>query len=147
MRDFFSFLREIFFYTKAMDLTDHALALDMLSILNDSIRRNSRHDLQQSYHAAQSSVMHMQDCFFFSKVSRGVLLLNELQLNAKDEIFMSLLFKIHVDQIQEELDVLNQQRSSVQGILSQAEMHDGVQARIQRMVLVSFLLKGVDRCK
>ena len=60
---------------------------------------------------------------------------------------MSLLFKIHVDQIQEELDVLNQQRSSVQGILSQAEMHDGVQARIQRMVLVSFLLKGVDRCK
>ena len=69
MRDFFAFLREIFFYTKQMDLTDHALALDMLTVLNDSIRRNSRHDLQQSYHAQQSSIMHMQDCFFFSKVT------------------------------------------------------------------------------
>ena len=41
MRDFFSFLREIFFYTKQMDQTDHALAMDMLSIMNDSIRRSS----------------------------------------------------------------------------------------------------------
>lgn len=28
-----------------MDETDHALAMDMLSIMNDSIKRNSKHAL------------------------------------------------------------------------------------------------------
>ena len=106
MRDFFSFLREIFFYLQQMDETDHALAMDMLTILNDCIKRNSKHALTQYYHTNQSSIMHMQDSFFFSRVTPGVLLLNELQLNAKDELFMGLLFKVHTAQVQEELDLL-----------------------------------------
>ena len=82
-----------------MDETDHALAMDMLTILNDCIKRNSKHALQQSYHMNQSSIMHMQDCFLFSKETPGVLLLSELQLNVKDEIFMGLLFKVHTAQV------------------------------------------------
>ena len=50
LRDFFAFLREIFFYTRQMDLVDHALANDILSVLHDMIRRNSKHDLSQCYY-------------------------------------------------------------------------------------------------
>ena len=49
MRDFFAFLREIFFYTDQMDETDNALANDVLKILYETIRRNSKHSLAQSY--------------------------------------------------------------------------------------------------
>lgn len=43
MRDFFAFLREIFFYTDRMDRVDHGLAEDVLTVLRDTIRRSSRH--------------------------------------------------------------------------------------------------------
>ena len=59
MRDFFAFLREIFFYRDQMDETDNALAKDVLKILHETIRRNSRHALQQSYMTQQSNIMHM----------------------------------------------------------------------------------------
>jgi hypothetical protein len=45
LRDFFAFLREIFFYANQMDLTDQALANDILTVLNDAIRMNSKHAL------------------------------------------------------------------------------------------------------
>ena len=94
MRDFFSFLREIFFYYDRMDHVDHGIAEDILTVLRDMIRMNSRHDLQQVYHSPnnQTQIMHMTDSFYFSKVTRGVTLLNEVDLNFKDEIFISLLF-------------------------------------------------------
>jgi len=48
----------------------------------------------------------MQDSFFFSKVCRGAMILNDLQIT-KEDLFMTLLFKIHINQIKEELDLLN----------------------------------------
>lgn len=59
LRDFFAFLREIFFYGNQMDLTDHALANDILTVLNDTIRMNSKHAISQCYYEQQSSIIHM----------------------------------------------------------------------------------------
>ena len=55
-------------------------------------------------------------------------MLNKLPINLKDEPFVGLLFQIHVDQIQEELDMLNQQRSQAQQGINQndAAMQDDI---------------------
>ena len=45
LRDFFAFIREIFFYTDQMDQTDFALAHDMLTVLLETLKRNSKHAL------------------------------------------------------------------------------------------------------
>ena len=50
--------------------------------------------------------MHMQDYFFFSKITKGVMLFNDMTINMKEELYMGLLFKVHVDQIEEELELL-----------------------------------------
>ena len=52
----------------------------------------------------------MQDFFYFSKVTKGVHLLNDLKLSFSQDQFMCLMFKIHLDQICEELDEENQHR-------------------------------------
>jgi hypothetical protein len=41
MRDFFSFLREIFFYNQKLDVVDTLLAEDMLHMLNEILRTKS----------------------------------------------------------------------------------------------------------
>ena len=94
-------IRDSFFYSQQMDMTDHALVSDMLTIMHDMIRRSSKHAIQQSYYAQQSSIMQMQDCFYFCNVSRGVLLLNDVAIGTKDkeELFMTILFKVDLDQI------------------------------------------------
>ena len=46
IRDFFSFIREIFFYNEMMDEVDHMLARDMLKIFNDVIKESTKHDLR-----------------------------------------------------------------------------------------------------
>ena len=78
-----------------MDLVDHALAGDMLAVMHDTIRRSSRHDLMQQYQTSQSLIMHMADWFFFSKVNRGILILNDTKLGFRDDQFMCLMFQIH----------------------------------------------------
>jgi len=103
LRDFFSFLREIFFYSDRMDLVDHALAQDMLTVMLDTIRRNSKHDLEQHYHSQQTSLMHLQDSFFFSKVTKGVLLLNDVKLAFKEDLFFCIMFNVNLEAIQEEM--------------------------------------------
>jgi len=91
-----------------MDHVDHGLAEDVLKVLCNTIKRNSRHDLNQIYHSQQSQIMHMNDCFYFSKVTRGALLLNDVEINWKDELFTCLLFKIHMQEIQDELQMMRE---------------------------------------
>lgn len=52
--------------------------------------------------------MHMTDCFYFSKVTRGVLLLNDVDISWKDEMFTCLLFKIHMQEIENEIQILRE---------------------------------------
>lgn len=81
-----------------------------MSVLHDTISMNSRHALSQSYYSNQNSVLHMQDSFFFSKMSPGALVLNELPISTREELYMTVLFKIHSDQIQEDLDIINKEK-------------------------------------
>ena len=43
--------------------------------------------------------MHMTDCFYFSKVTRGALLVNDVEIAFKEEMFTCLMFKIHMQEI------------------------------------------------
>lgn len=87
--------------------------------------------------------MHMIDCFYFSKVTRGLLLLNEVEINFKDELFTCLMFKIHTQEIQDELNALNQQRERQMagGAINQNQDNGAVQ--LQRMILLSFQAKNL----
>lgn len=100
-----------------MDEVDYKLAEDMLSIFNDIVK--PRPDPIPSIPGAAN--IKIRDYFFFSKVSRGLLVMNNFSL--REEPFILLMFKIHADKISEELP--DRTRSFNK----------------QRMTLVSFMLK------
>lgn len=43
-------------------------------------------------------------------MSPGALVLNELPISTREELYMTVLFKIHSDQIQEDLDIINKEK-------------------------------------
>ena len=79
-----------------MDEVDYKLAEDMLTIFNDVVKPRTNLAQQSSY----SQHIQLLDYFFFSKVTRGLLLLNNFSL--REEPFILILFKIHADKIGEE---------------------------------------------
>lgn len=78
LREFFSFLREIFYYNQQMDDVDLNLAEDVLKILNYSI--NLRHKTYSSQYTSGPR-NEMIDHFVFSKVSPGLLILNNFEIS------------------------------------------------------------------
>ena len=112
MRDFFSFLREIFFYNNMMDKVDHALAREMLKIFNQVIQESYTHDKNQVYNSdmvksknqpnkalnpSDFAPHYLRDYYFFSSVTRGMLILNDLEF--EKEVFVSTMFKMHLEKI------------------------------------------------
>ena len=90
-------IREIFFYNKEMDHVDYKLADDMLTIFNEIVK--PRPSPIPSFSGASN--IKIRDYFFFSNVSRGLMILNNFSF--REEPFILLMFKIHADQITQEM--------------------------------------------
>ena len=100
MREFFSFLREIFYHNKMMDDVDVNLAEDVLKILNYSINFRNK---TQIYGLGSAPRNEMIDHFVFSKIAPGILILNDFDLSREPSI--CLLFRISHEQIAQELSM------------------------------------------
>ena len=79
-----------------MDEVDYKLAEDILTIFNDIIK--PRPNPIPSVPGTPN--IQIRDYFFFSQVSRGLLVLNNFTF--KEEPFILFMFKIHPDEIAKE---------------------------------------------
>ena len=104
-----------------MDEVDYKLAEDMLTTFNDIIR--PRRNLPSSGSSPQN--INLLDYFFFSRVTRGLLVLNNFSI--REEPFMLILFRIHADKIGDEQ--ISRGASGTKRVTK------------QRMTLLSFMLK------
>lgn len=78
MKEFFSFLREIFYHNQIMDEVDVNLAEDVLKILNHSIHFRNK---IQIFNFGQAPRNEMIDHFVFGKIAPGTLIMNDFDLS------------------------------------------------------------------
>lgn len=75
-REYFSFLREIFYYSSDMDQVDFDLACDTLHTFNQVLKISSQFQVSEKIKVNYSSIDHVniQDYFLFSESTPGVIL-------------------------------------------------------------------------
>ena len=119
VREFFAFLREIFYYNQDMDQVDIDLACDTLEILNNLLKNRSQiqDQQQQSKNAMKRSVISTgrnldkyvdysftpMDYFYFSEQTPG-LANNDGFTITSDCFTISFMFKLDLNQIKKQRD-------------------------------------------
>mmetsp|Transcript_3010 Transcript_3010/g.2874 ORF Transcript_3010/g.2874 Transcript_3010/m.2874 type:complete len:110 (-) Transcript_3010:1891-2220(-) len=91
--EYFSFLREIFYYNQDMDPVDYQLTIDMLDSYNQ---------LLQAYKYVKKEKeqnLFVSDYYFFSNLNKGLLLMDNFRL--KESFAVACLFKINSHQLKE----------------------------------------------
>jgi hypothetical protein len=101
-KEFFGFLREIFYYNRDMDEVDFDLANDTLYILNNLLKTSSNVQQRELFHKlpylSENNALTVQDHFRFTDFSPGVILHDSFKI-PQESFSISLLFKVNLAQV------------------------------------------------
>ncbi|CDW75265.1 beach domain-containing protein [Stylonychia lemnae] len=102
-KEFFSFLREIFYYNKDMDQVDCQLAGDVLEILNNLMKNKGSDQIIEKKSKLSVQKFLMNDYFYISDYSPGIILTDNFK-PPQDCFYLTMLFNIDMKMVRQQYE-------------------------------------------